>query len=190
MATKCSSRFRPSARRARSAGRPKRRVHSTFLATLVVAVAALGFAASPGLADTGSVYVDGHTNVGAGHDFFGPGLAGAENVGLGYSVMPALTTGSDNVAAGIDALAQTTSGYQNTATGGAALRSTTTGHGTSMRWTATGLQRRMPMTLATTPSTRPAASAFSSSSGCSVRTIARPPRTAAIWNARASSRST
>ena len=40
-----------------------------LFATLVALTAVLAFGASSALANTGSVYFDNHSNVGAGHDF-------------------------------------------------------------------------------------------------------------------------
>src|SRR4051812_25905952 len=68
---------------------------------VISTIVALGFAAPPSLASTGSVYYDALHNVGAGHNFFNGTSNGLDNVGLGYSVMPSLTTGSFNVASGI-----------------------------------------------------------------------------------------
>jgi len=107
------------------------RLHAGHRATLlgVATVIALAVGASAALADTGSVYVDGNSNVAAGHDFFGgttPTNGG--NVGIGYSVMPALTTGINNLASGTDALHGNYSGSQNVATGTDALFLNPTGN--------------------------------------------------------------
>src|SRR4051794_11551389 len=107
------------------AAKPTRR--SCFAIAIATAIGFLAFA-SPSLADTGSVYVDGNSNVGAGHDFFGGTTPiGFNNVGLGYSVMSHLTTGNDNVATGDFALYENTIGNRNLALGSSALAANTTG---------------------------------------------------------------
>jgi hypothetical protein len=94
---------------------------------IALATAILATAASPSLADTGSVYFDSNFNVGAGHDFFNATFTGCCNVGLDYSVMPNLTTGEFNTALGLGALSADTNGISNVASGYSALASNTTG---------------------------------------------------------------
>jgi hypothetical protein len=102
-----------------------RRGRITIVA-IAVATCFLTFAAAS-LAATGSVYVDGQFNVGAGHDFFGGTTpTNGSNVGLGYSVLPNLTTGFSNTEVGRAALRAETKGEDNTASGFFALADNTT----------------------------------------------------------------
>src|SRR5262245_21716428 len=84
-------------------------------------------AASPALADTGSVYFDHNDNAAAGETFFDALQSGFGNVGLGRSVMPNLTTGNRNIATGTSALFSNTRGDDNVATGFRALTANTSG---------------------------------------------------------------
>jgi hypothetical protein len=77
--------------------------------------------ASPGLASTGTVFLDASRNVGAGETLFNGTLTGQDNVGLGRTVMPSLTTGFNNVAIGTQALDANTTGFADIATGTLAL---------------------------------------------------------------------
>jgi len=109
--------------------RPPRRARHTVLVACATAIAILGLAASPALADTGSVYFDNNENAAAGetNQLFNATFTGAENVGLGRAVMTNLTTGSSNVATGDSALFSNTTGAANVATGTVALHDNTSG---------------------------------------------------------------
>src|SRR5437773_10328068 len=91
---------------------------------IVGLASAIGFLAlaGPGLADTGSVYVDSGGNVAAGHDFLNTAFTGFDNVVLDYSVLPNLTSGSFDTAIGHQALISNASGSSNVASGAFALR--------------------------------------------------------------------
>jgi hypothetical protein len=107
--------------------RPALRRGRATIVAIATATCFLTFAAAS-LAATGSVYVDGKFNIGAGHDFFG-GTApeNGDNVGVGYSIFPNLTTGNDDTAVGRAALRADTSGQFNTASGDFALTANTSG---------------------------------------------------------------
>src|SRR5436190_915026 len=107
--------------------RPRRRSSVLAIVLALTALTSLVAGASPSFADTGSVYVDGSFNVGAGHDFFNGAMTGFGNVGLEYSVMPSLTTGTNNTATGDGTLGSNTSGDSNSATGSRAGQSLTSG---------------------------------------------------------------
>src|SRR2546423_13952276 len=69
-------------------------------AAIIAIATAIGFftLASPSLAATGSVYVDGNSNVGAGPDFFGGATpVGGGHVRPGSPPMPARPPGGPHV---------------------------------------------------------------------------------------------
>jgi hypothetical protein len=116
MATKRGFRVRPSNPNARSLGVKPRRGRVAF--TLAAATAACLLAASPALADTGSVYFDSSGNAAAGGAFFTLIFeGGARNVGLGATVFPSVSTGNDNIAVGDRALFNNSTGNDNIAVG-------------------------------------------------------------------------
>jgi hypothetical protein len=106
---------------------PGGRARIAAIALALTATIGLAGGVPASLADTGTVYVDGSGNVGAGQDLFSPSLTGNQNVGLGYEVMPSLTNGAANAAIGHYALYSNTSGNFNVATGHGSLFSNTTG---------------------------------------------------------------
>src|SRR5215470_5836095 len=89
-----------------ASNRRPRRARRTVLVACATAIAVLGLAASPALADTGSVYVDANANAAAGETnfLFTNTFTGVHNVGLGQSVMPTITSGDNNTATGAFAL--------------------------------------------------------------------------------------
>ena len=85
---------RPSTARASSRCRSQRRGRRAAVLAAAATLAVLAFGASASIADTGSVYVDGRSNVGVGHGpFFNGTFTGIGNGGLGYAVMSNLTGG-------------------------------------------------------------------------------------------------
>jgi len=124
MAMKRGSRVRPSTVNARFAGRHRRGRIAIALAAMT---ATCLLAASPALADTGSVYFDANGNAAAGGTFFPFGFGGFRNVGLGAKVFPNLLSAADNVAVGDGALNADTGSQNDIAIGSNALSSMVAG---------------------------------------------------------------
>jgi hypothetical protein len=117
----------PGCGRGSASDRPPHRARRTTLVACATAIAILGLATSPALANVGSVYFDANDNVGAGETFFNGSFTGFQNVGVGRSVMPNLAAASNNTAIGNDALFSNINGSGNVATGPEALYFNTIG---------------------------------------------------------------
>jgi hypothetical protein len=121
MAAKRGFRVRPLTLNARflSAGPRRGRV-----AIALAAAATCLLAASPALADTGTVYVDDRGNAAAGGTLFNSVFGSEHDVGLGVSVLTNLETGSNDVAVGDGALHDNIFGNNDIAVGPNALAAT------------------------------------------------------------------